>query len=314
MTPSDTEDGKHADPAPEIETPGEAPAEEERQSTPFLVLQFFIFPMAIVAVCVTVFVVFGLIAAEGKGAREYLDEIRTGGSNRRWQAAFELSRLIQSGGDPALEDPAFVEQAVALFEDAERDDPKVRRYLALALGRLGDPRAVPVLREAARKSDDAETRIYATWALGSIGDPSALPDLLALAAADDAGLRKTAVHALGRFAEGDEVREVLAGALRDPAVDVRWNAAVALSRVRDERALPVLRQLLSREQLAAVPDITPPQIESALLQGVAAAAALGAPELRDALERLRTDDPSLKVREAARIALGSLSTEPAPAP
>ena len=27
--------------------------EEERQSTPFLVLQFFIFPMAIVAVCVT---------------------------------------------------------------------------------------------------------------------------------------------------------------------------------------------------------------------------------------------------------------------
>jgi hypothetical protein len=32
--------------------------------------------MAIVAVCVTVFVIFGLIASEGKGARAYFDEVR----------------------------------------------------------------------------------------------------------------------------------------------------------------------------------------------------------------------------------------------
>jgi hypothetical protein len=58
-----------------------------RQTTPFLVLQFFIFPLSIVAVCVTVFVIFGLIASEGKGPRQYLDEVRTGSANRRWQAA-----------------------------------------------------------------------------------------------------------------------------------------------------------------------------------------------------------------------------------
>jgi HEAT repeat protein len=287
------------------------PAEEERQSTPFLVLQFFIFPMAIVAVCVTVFVVFGLIAAEGKGAPEYLDEIRSGGSNRRWQAAFELSRLIQAGGDPALQDPLFVAQAVSLFEDAERDDPKVRRYLALALGRLGDPRAVPVLRAAALGSDDSETRIYATWALGSIADPEALGDLVTLAGADDVGVRKTAVHALGSFAGEAEVREVLAGRLGDPAPDVRWNAAVALGRSGDTRAVPELRRMLDRDELGAVPEITPAQIESALLQAVAAAAVLGSGELREALEGLAAADPSLKVREASRVALGSL-TEPSP--
>ncbi|MGF7473861.1 hypothetical protein WFJ45_24365, partial [Salmonella enterica subsp. enterica serovar Minnesota] len=66
----------------------EAPAEltPERQSTPFLVLQFFVFPLSIVAVCVAVFVVFGLIASEGRGARDYLSEVRQGGANRRWQA------------------------------------------------------------------------------------------------------------------------------------------------------------------------------------------------------------------------------------
>ena len=54
---------------------GGAVSEEEppaRQSTPFLVLQFFIFPLSIVAVCVAVFVIFGMIASEGKGAREHL--------------------------------------------------------------------------------------------------------------------------------------------------------------------------------------------------------------------------------------------------
>ena len=64
------------------------------------------------AVCVTVFVIFGMIASEGKGPREYLDEVRTGSANRRWQAAFELTKVLQARKDPALKDPRFVEEAV----------------------------------------------------------------------------------------------------------------------------------------------------------------------------------------------------------
>src|SRR5712691_4962544 len=170
---------------PDVETPApgapgsDAPPPEPpvRQSTPFLVLQFFIFPLAIVAVCVTVFVIFGLIASEGKGPRQYLDEVRTGSANRRWQAAFELTKVLQAHKDPALKDPRFVDEAVRTFRESASDDPRVRRYLALALGRLGDRRAVPALLLAAKDSapdgahPDPETQIYAVWALGAIGDP-----------------------------------------------------------------------------------------------------------------------------------------------
>jgi HEAT repeat protein len=285
-------------------TPEEDEAERaERQTTPFLVLQFFIFPMAIVAVCVTVFVIFGLIAAEGKTARDYLTEVRTGSANRRWQAAFELSKVLQTKREAAVKDGRFVPEIVSLFDESASDDPRVRRYLAVALGRLGDARAVPSLVKAVTAAEaDPETLIYSVWALGAIGDPAATPELLRLLASEDPGVRKAVVHALGAL-PSPETQAALTAALADGVEDVRWNAAIALARRGDGAGAPILVQILDRQHLAAVPGITPEQREDALLQGVAAAAALKSPELRRILEGLKASDPSLRVREAARQAL-----------
>jgi HEAT repeat protein len=296
------------EPGTEVGPPKADEPAESRQSTPFLVLQFFIFPMAIVAVCVAVFVIFGLIAGESHGAREYLGEVRSGGANRRWQAAFELSKVLQAGKDPALKDPKFAVELCQLFADSANDDPRVRRYLALAMGRLGDRRAVAPLREAvadegqAGHPADADTQVYAIWALGSIGDPAALPDLERLAASPDAGLRKAAVHALGAF-PGDEPKRALVGALADAVDDVRWNAAIALARRGDSAATPVLLTLLDRGSLDKVEGMRPEQKEDVLLQAVAVAPALADASVQEALGRLRASDPSLKVREGARKAL-----------
>ncbi|HET7747454.1 MAG TPA: HEAT repeat domain-containing protein, partial [Vicinamibacteria bacterium] len=245
---------------PEVPVVPAAPADEEavspaRQGTPFLVLQFFVFPMAIVAVCVIVFLVFGMIASEGKGAREYVHEVRNGSTNRRWQAAFELSKVIQAGRDPALKDPAFVDDVTKALDEAKGDDPRVRRYLTLTLGRLGDRRAVPSLLRAlsdaapAGAHSDPDTQIYSLWALGTIGDPAAAPALLEHAKSEDPGVRKAAVHALGGFATA-EARDAVQAALADRVDDVRWNAALALSRHRDPLAVPVLLEMLDRDRLA----------------------------------------------------------------
>jgi HEAT repeat protein len=293
------------EPAPASPESAEPPP--ERQSTPFLVLQFFIFPMAIVAVCVAVFVVFGLIAAEGKSAREYVNEVRSGGANRRWQAAFELSKLIQAGKDPALRDPRFAAELAALFDEAERDDPRVRRYLALALGRVGDAHALPALLRAVQNAGpdaDSETVIFAIWALGAIRDAAAIPELVRLAAAPDAGIRKAAVHALGSF-PGEAAQARLRESLADAVADVRWNAALALARRGDTAALPVLHGMLDRGELARVAELTAEQREQVLEQAVAAAAFLPDSGLGARLEALRDRDPNLEIRQAADAALRS---------
>ena len=314
-------------------TPGEAPSEaaglpseaagapseaagatsvaedRSRQTTPFLVLQFFIFPLAIVAVCVTVFLVFGLLAGAPKAPRALLAEVRSGGGMfnvKRWQAAYALANALEKEKDLSRRDPAFVDDVVKLYAETaggQGDDVLVRRYLALTLGRLGDARAVPALRAtlAPGATSDAQTLIFATWALGAIGDAAAVPDLAALARSEDAGFRKAAVHALGAFPT-DEARQALVAALEDPADDVRWNAALHLARRGDPRAVPVLVQMMDGDRLAAVGALTPEQREDVLLQAVSAAAFLDDESLRASLRRHSTD-PSLPVREAARAAL-----------
>ena len=141
-----------------------------------------------------VFVVFGLIAAESKSAREYVGEVRNGGANRRWQAAFELSKVIQAKKDPALHDPKFVDELVTLFDDAE-DDPRVRRYPALRARHWRQ--AYGCLRSRVETTDLTPTRNpdYVICARRD-GDPLAVPQLVQLGGRGPG--RKAAVHALAR--------------------------------------------------------------------------------------------------------------------
>jgi len=308
----DVPEGIRYDPDLAVHEPAEAPGEPaapSRRRSPLLIFAVGLFLLA-----VTVYVLFGLIAGEGRAPSDYLDDIRNHRADA-WEPAFRLSRLL-ADRRVANRDPRFVPDLIRVFESAKDDDPRVRRYLALSLGEVGDPRAVDALMEALNDSDP-QTAIFAAWALGTIGDARAAPGLIPLLDHPDPGLRKIAAYALGAI-DSPESLSPLRALLHDPVEDVAWNAALALARRRDGSGLSLLRRMLDRAYLDGVQraddsgrpqPLTEAQKEEAIRNALRSLLLLGDRGALDAVTRLRESDPNLAVRQAAFEWIGAIGTD-----
>lgn len=299
--------------------PGAGAEPEEDEAPPpagpgRLLARFFLVPLLVVATAVGVFLVFNLLTFERRSPREYLQEVRGGGPNRRWQAAFELSRSI--GVMPAgPERDALATETLRVFESlspTRAEDVPVRRYLTLVLGKLGDERAVPALL-AASKDPDPETRLYAIWSLGLLADPRSYDAVMEASHSEDPGMRKMAAYVLGKL---DDPRAVprLQVLLEDKVPDVRWNAAIALASLGDPSGLPVLRSIVDREALGRQAALSADQSETAMVNALKAFALLKDRESLPLLEKVAREDPNLRVRDAARQAIEATRAAPVASP
>ena len=277
-------------------------------AAPALAVQFFLIPLVVVGITVSVYVGFRTLLANDRTAQEYLSEVRNGGSDRRWPAAYELSRLM---GDPKVRaDRTLAPALVKAFEAAKDDDPRVRQYLALAIGRLDPPLPPDAVADLTKALDsaDAESRVSAIWALGSSGDASVVATLQPLAASPDKGIRKMVVYALGALPGTAQIK-TLNTALGDAEPDVRWNAAVALSRKGNHDGVAVLRQMMDRQYVeqAVKRDVRQDEdrdpIADVMISGLRAAATLKDEGLKPSVTNLSRQDRSMKVRQAALEAL-----------
>ena len=142
----------------------------------------------------------------------------------------------------------------------ENPDPEVRRWCALALGRIGSRRALPMLYRAAL-SGDASVRAASAFAIGEIedrevlaaqymsADQQTLERLSILLDDPSRSVQMRAVEALGKCGSNPEARKIVrrlelfsgSGSLVDRAyADF---AITALVRLKDSSALPVLERL-----------------------------------------------------------------------
>jgi hypothetical protein len=278
-------------------------------AAPALAVQFFLIPLAVVAVTVSVYVGFRSLLADARTPQDYLAEVQRGGSDRRWPAAYELSRLM---ADPKVRADRTLAPSLVKAFDESKGDAQVRRYLALAIGRLDPPLPAAAVTELTQALDDpdSETRISVIWALGSSGDPAVVPRLLGLytAQSSDPGIRKMVIYALGAL-PGDAQIDTLRTGLQDPTADVRWNAAVALARHGNRDGVAVLKQMLDRTYVEQVvrrdvrQDEDQDPIADVMIGGLRAAATLKDESLRPSVTTLSRNDRSTRVREAALEAL-----------
>lgn len=276
-------------------------ADIPKESPRTILFQFVVFPLGVVAIAVGIFFLFGKLASDEQTVPDYLNEVQAGGRRERWQAAYQLSQLINAG--EAKKYPNLIHDVIRVYDSAKNDDPRIRQYLSMVLGNLGDKRATPLLVDAL-KDRAPETRIYAALALGRLGDPVAVPRLIEVFSTDERDVRKAAAYALGEMRD-PRALPALTTALNDPIADVRYNAAIAVSRYGDTRAIGVLREMLDRSRLDRVAGMRPDQKDATMLAAIPALVKIAPEEAKTILGPIAKSDPSLQVRSAATEALRS---------
>ena len=127
----------------------------------------------------------------------------------------------------------------------------MREFAALALAEINDPRGVPALIEKFREEESFQVRSYIAHALGKMKDSRAIdPLMLAVAGLDRRGYRMEREAIEPRMAIGAPVVSRLVERLNDPQYvnDDRMIIAVCrvLGRFRDSATIPLLFDVYDR--------------------------------------------------------------------
>ena len=267
-----------------------------------IIFRFVLVPLLVVGVVVVIIVLFGNLALKEKSVKDYLYDIRSGSKSERWQAAYHLSNLLANPKkDYEEEARKNLPEILMIYHQAKDSDPEIRRYLALALGRLKDARAVPALIESTQ-DQDSQTVIWSLWALGSICDKSATPTLIENLNHEDSGIRTMSAYALGVLGDPKSI-PALQGHLDDSSPEVSWNSAIALARMNDASGADLLAKMMDRNYLNSISSMSAENKKELLTNAIKAAAKLHDPNLQARIKTLSTTDPDPSVRNEAIQAL-----------
>jgi len=241
-----------------------------------------------------------------------------------------LIQALRNGSDPlmrtmAAEHLGELRETAAIGPLVETlGDPSgpVRDAAAAALVRYGDAAVESVL--AALGDPSAEKRSHAAGILGRIGSPRAVVGLVAKMNEKSQDVR---CYIAGSLAElGPAAVDALILALRDERPEVRKLAALTLGRIRDDRAITPLVELLADPDpdvlaaaagsIVAIGDAVVAPVAQQLRSGGTAQrfytaellGILGGPDARAALEAAK-DDPDANVRRAVAAALRRLDED-----
>jgi HEAT repeat protein len=239
---------------------------------------------------------------------------KTLAEGRRWSERTHAAEILGLGGASSA-----VPALVAAMNDRFEDEMSVKAAATNALAKLRDATAIPLLVGELIALDEGSSRSVAeslvvfgslavaplldllsnpahpmarVWAariLGRIGDNRATEDLVTRLHDRNDLLRMAAAEALGAIADTRATQPLIRATLRDPAPQVRAQAAAAVARIEGDRAIDVLVAALADPDYAT------------RLRALEAFEAIRVEDTAPLESALR--DPNVDVRRRAALAL-----------
>jgi hypothetical protein len=268
-----------------------------------LFYSFFLVPFMIAIFGAVFFLLFKFITFESNNAYDYLNDIRSGSASKRWQSAYELSKILSQPDLIPLERD-FDNQMISAYDKSVHDNPKVRTYLALAMGQSRHATFGPSLL-AGMKDEDRISRLAAIQAIGMIQYEPAVPSLSqVISKSEIVEERLASTIALGKIGSKASI-PTLKLLLDDPEANIRWDAAIALGKMGDKSGANIIVQLLDRDFFTSYPEVDEQEKIQAILVAINMAAMLPDSQFENQLVKLASSEPNLMIRDAAIKSLKS---------
>lgn len=269
---------------------------EEKPFLSILVHSFFIIPFLIAVFCLLLFAAMHLLTREKRSGYDYLNDVKMGGMTKRWQAAFELSKLL-SNSKTIIHDEKFINQMISVYNDSKEDDPRVRQYLALAMGRTGEEKYLPTLLK--NLSDEKEQNLPSLiYAIGMIKNKNSAEKLYPLMDHQNSRVRSIVTVALGNIGNLNSIN-YLRKALKDEEPNVEWGSAISLAKLGDASGVTTILNLINREYLNRYPEVDGDEKNNLMIAAIEAAKHIKSGSLTQIIQHLSTTDQNMNVRKAA---------------
>ena len=270
---------------------------KEQSTVTVLVHSFFVIPFIIAVFGLIFFFMIQVLIKESSSAEEYLNQVKIGSSTKRWQSAFELGKILSN---PKLipEGETFKKEMILTYKNSMNDNPLVRTYLALGMGRTGDQYYGEALMTGI-EDVDPNSRSAAINALGMIQYKPAIENIKKILKDKNSNEdRLTAVIALGMIGDKSVVGD-LKKLLFDEEPNIRWDASIALAKLGDSSGINEILNLLDRSYFDNYKNVDDWEISQAMMIAIKITEKLIDDKFIPKLKYIATNDPNMKIRDSA---------------
>jgi len=271
--------------------------ESDKSTIKIIVHSFFVVPFLIAAFGVLIFFIWSLLTYESKGIEEYIVDIKVGGSTKRWQSAFELSRLLSNPEKYPISN-RFVNEMLSAYEYALLDpNVQVRQYLIRAMGQTKDSRFLQAIKSAITHKEE-NVVADAVYAISFFNNKLNVDLISSLISHNSSLVRNRVAVALGEMITTSETF-LLKNLLKDEEPNVRWNAAISLAKHGDSSGKNEILNLLDRQYLNKFESIDRFEKEKAMMVAVKISNMINDKDVNDAVLLISKHDENLKLRNVA---------------
>lgn len=195
-------------------------------------------------VLVGALIIFGVtkMVSTDRSYKDLVREMKSKTFGNRWIAAYELSKRINSSKVPEEDIPWLIENLEEVYQGAK--DPRTKEFIVVAMGALNRPETIE-FQHKVLDVNDGKLNFHALVALGNMKNPVGADweKVMKFLSSPDAGLQQAAILALATH-KVLAAKQDISVFLTSPSRSLKYASALALINYKDERALPVLNEIL----------------------------------------------------------------------